>query len=336
MQEKLDKEVSKVGAAMVGTEFTKFKEEKQARFDIQSREFEKYTRELGTETEQRLREAEDRLSRDIRTKFFSLSLAVVISAVGAMVIGSFTATRDVNNSVIALQKDIIAAQTALKTASDALVEQRQKLANAEADLVLATSKSIDARSKLEATTPLLDKARGEYEGLTKATTDARSKLEATTSVLDKARGEYEGLRKATTDARSKLEATTPLLDNARGEYEGLTKAKTNARFISRHVSKLRSQKEVEAAIRRELIERCGERPITDVGLRDVAELVEAIADDGRPYAAHKIFAYASKLFGWALARDVYGLEKSLQSGHFTAGQSKRRMTLHASKKLCRE
>jgi hypothetical protein len=137
MQGELDKEVSKVGAAKVGTEFAKFKEEKQARFDVQSREFEKYTWELRTETEQRLRGAEERLTRDIRTKVFSLSLAVVMSAVGAMLIGSFAITRDVNHSVIALQNDIIAAQTALKTASDALVEQRQKLANAEADLILA-------------------------------------------------------------------------------------------------------------------------------------------------------------------------------------------------------
>jgi hypothetical protein len=90
-----------------------------------------------------------------------------MSAVGAMLIGSYAVTRDVNHSVIALQTDIIAAQTALKTANDALVEQRQKLANAEADLILATSKSTDSRSKLEATTALLDKARGEYEELTK-------------------------------------------------------------------------------------------------------------------------------------------------------------------------
>jgi hypothetical protein len=117
-------------------------------------------------------ESEERLTRDIRTKIFSFSLAVVMSAVGAMLIGSFAVTRDVNHSVIALQNDIIAAQTALKTASDALVEQRQKLANAEADLILATSKSTDARSKLQATAPLLDKARGEYEGLSNAATDA--------------------------------------------------------------------------------------------------------------------------------------------------------------------
>jgi chromosome segregation ATPase len=229
MQGESDKEVSKVGATRVGTEFPTLKEEKQAGFGIRSREFEKYTWALRTETEQRLKEAEERLTRDIRTKVFLFSLVAVMSAVGAMLIGSFVVTRDVNNSVIALQRDIIAAQTALKTASDTLVEQRQKLANAEADLVLAISKSTDARSKLEATTPLLDKARGEYEKLTKASTDARSKLEATTPLLDEARGEYEGLTKASTDARSKLEATTPLLDKARGDYEKLTKATTDAR-----------------------------------------------------------------------------------------------------------
>ena len=228
MHGELDKEVSKVGATRVKTGFATLKEEKQAGFDIQSREFEKYAWELRTETEQRLREAEERLTRDIRAKIFLFSLLAVMSAVGAMLIGSFVVTRDVNNSVIALQRDIIAAQTALKTASDALVEQRQKLADAEADLVLATSKSTDARSKLEATTPLLDKARVEYEGLTKASTDARSKLEATTPLLDKARGDYEKLTKASTDALSKLEATTPLLDKARGEYEKLTKSSTDA------------------------------------------------------------------------------------------------------------
>jgi hypothetical protein len=191
MQGELDQEVSKVGATRVRTEFAELKEQKQAKF------------------EQRLREAEERLIRDIRTKVFLFSLVAVMSAVGAMLIGSFVVTRDVNNSVIALQRDIIAAQTALKTASDALVGQRQKLANAEADLVLATSKSTDARSKLEATTPLLDKARGEYEGLTRASTDALSKLQGITSLQD-------GLTKT-------VETYTPLLNKARSEYEELTK-----------------------------------------------------------------------------------------------------------------
>ncbi|PNE09942.1 MAG: hypothetical protein CR217_17215 [Beijerinckiaceae bacterium] len=103
MQGELDKEVSKVGATRVGTESATLKGEKQAGFGIQSREFEKYTWALRTETEQRLREAEERLTRDIRTKVFLFSLVAVMSAVGAMLIGSFVVTRDVNSSVIALE-----------------------------------------------------------------------------------------------------------------------------------------------------------------------------------------------------------------------------------------
>ena len=89
MQGELDKEVSKVGATKGGTEFATLKGEKQAGFGIQSREFEKYTWALRTETEQRLREAEERLTRDIRTKVFLFSLVAVMSAVGVMLIGSF-------------------------------------------------------------------------------------------------------------------------------------------------------------------------------------------------------------------------------------------------------
>ena len=70
MQGELDQEVSKVGATRVRTEFAELKEQKQAKF------------------EQRLREAEERLIRDIRTKVFLFSLVAVMSAVGAMLIGS--------------------------------------------------------------------------------------------------------------------------------------------------------------------------------------------------------------------------------------------------------
>jgi integrase len=75
-------------------------------------------------------------------------------------------------------------------------------------------------------------------------------------------------------------------------------------FIAKHVSKLRSRKPVEASIRRELIKRWGDRPITEITQRDVGEMVEAIADSGRPYAAHRAFAYTSKLFAWAKARQL--------------------------------
>ena len=85
-------------------------------------------------------------------------------------------------------------------------------------------------------------------------------------------------------------------------------------FIIRHVAKLRSGPEVEAAIRRELIGRWGARPITEINRRDIVQAIEEIANSGRPYAAHKLFNYVSKLFGWAIARSLYGLEVSPCTG----------------------
>ena len=87
MQGDSDKEISKVSAAGVGTEFAKLKEQAQARSEIQSRDL-KYAWELRTWMEEHLKGAEERLTREIRTKVFLLSLGVVMIAVGAMLIGS--------------------------------------------------------------------------------------------------------------------------------------------------------------------------------------------------------------------------------------------------------
>jgi integrase len=81
-------------------------------------------------------------------------------------------------------------------------------------------------------------------------------------------------------------------------------------FMKRHVSKLRSGREIEAAIRRDLVSQWGERPVTAITRRDMVELLEAIVDRGSPYVAHNALAYARKLFNWAIARDAYGLEAS--------------------------
>jgi integrase len=114
-----------------------------------------------------------------------------------------------------------------------------------------------------------------------------------------------------------------------------TLASVAEEFIKRHVSKLRSARATEALIRRELLgekiakkvvdgkpveewvadpARKGrhwrERPITSITRRDAIELVEGIVDRGSRAQARKTFAAASKLFGWALARDTYGLEQS--------------------------
>jgi integrase len=75
-------------------------------------------------------------------------------------------------------------------------------------------------------------------------------------------------------------------------------------FILRHVSRLRSAAEIEAAIRRQLIARWKDKPVTEISRRDIISMVEAIADSGHRVAARKAYAFAGKLFNWALAREI--------------------------------
>jgi integrase len=75
-------------------------------------------------------------------------------------------------------------------------------------------------------------------------------------------------------------------------------------FINRHVARARTARSIELRIRRELIARWGDRPITGITRRDVIGMIEEIVDDGRPAAAHATLAYCKKLFGWAVARDI--------------------------------
>jgi integrase len=88
-------------------------------------------------------------------------------------------------------------------------------------------------------------------------------------------------------------------------------------YIRRHVSQLRSGREMASIIRRELIAPWGDRPIGEISRRDLIEIVEAIIDrgggeagpghrrrDGGPAAARKALAAARGLFNWACERDL--------------------------------
>ena len=102
------------------------------------------------------------------------------------------------------------------------------------------------------------------------------------------------------------------------EAEANTFAAVAEEFIRRHVVKLRWGSSVISAIRNELIPRWGSKPIQDITRRDVVEMLEEIAEGrtknkkkrnrvGGTYAARHAFAYTSKLFNWAIARDLYCL-----------------------------
>ncbi len=130
-------------------------------------------------------------------------------------------------------------------------------------------------------------------------------------------------------AAAREAARAMLLDMARGidpkekqaaerRAEAIKKANSFASvaetFIQKHVRGLKSGHEIEATIRRELIGRWGNKPVTEITRRDVVHMLEEIADDGRPYAAHKVFTIVSKFFNWAIGRDLYGIEVSPCAG----------------------
>ncbi len=89
-----------------------------------------------------------------------------------------------------------------------------------------------------------------------------------------------------------------------------TFAAVAAEFIKRHVATLERAREVEADFERELTPRWGKRPIGAITRRDVVELVEEVFDRGTPYMARHLLAHVRRLYNWAIAREIYGLEAS--------------------------
>jgi integrase len=81
-------------------------------------------------------------------------------------------------------------------------------------------------------------------------------------------------------------------------------------FIKRHVSKTRKAAIVEREIRREFVDRWSGRPITDITSHDVVAVIDEAVDRGAPYQAHNLLGHVRTLFNWAIARGVYGLERS--------------------------
>jgi len=63
-------------------------------------------------------------------------------------------------------------------------------------------------------------------------------------------------------------------------------------------------------IRREFISRWADRPITEITRRDVLAVIDASVDRGNPYQAHNLLGYIRRIFNWAIARGVYGLDSS--------------------------
>ena len=93
------------------------------------------------------------------------------------------------------------------------------------------------------------------------------------------------------------------------QRKAVTVAHVVEEFTTRHLSRKRTGSVIGQLLRRELVSRWGDRPLTDITRADVIGMVEAIGDTS-PSAARQAWIYTSRLFGWALNRGTYGLAAS--------------------------
>src|SRR5919106_6919401 len=69
-------------------------------------------------------------------------------------------------------------------------------------------------------------------------------------------------------------------------------------FISEHVSKTRSAREISRLLRREIIPTWGTRSVHELGKRKVIDLVTEVAARGTPAAANKLLKVVKTFFAW--------------------------------------
>ncbi len=66
----------------------------------------------------------------------------------------------------------------------------------------------------------------------------------------------------------------------------------------------RGWKEVERALKSEIVPRWGKRKMTDIKRRDLVLVLDEIKERGAPVMANRVLAYTRKMFSWAINRDV--------------------------------
>jgi integrase len=96
------------------------------------------------------------------------------------------------------------------------------------------------------------------------------------------------------------------------EIEETTFAAVAKRYLG-HIGKRRTFTAIEQLVERELVSRWGDRPIASISRREIIGAVEAVRDSkrrkgrrtlGGPAAAWKVFTYTSRIFRFAVARDL--------------------------------
>ena len=96
-------------------------------------EFGKISKEYTLRLDKDTKSFRENLEKQVRGKVIAVATTIVSLAVIAIVATLYSATRDVNNAVIALQKDIISAQAVVREATKELETARGSLVKVKAE-----------------------------------------------------------------------------------------------------------------------------------------------------------------------------------------------------------
>jgi hypothetical protein len=116
-------------------------------------------------------------------------------------------------------------------------------------------------------------------------------------------------RKRHTAAKGKIDrGIDPLLEKDMERAER-TRTPFVADFVNEYVTRYakehnRGWKEIERALKAEIVPRWGKRKLTDIKRRDLVVILDEIADRGAPVMANRLLAYTRKMFSYAVKRDV--------------------------------
>jgi integrase len=75
-------------------------------------------------------------------------------------------------------------------------------------------------------------------------------------------------------------------------------------FISEHVSKTRSAREISRLLRREVMPNWSRRSVHEIGKREIIELVQQVFARGAPSTANKLLKVIRTFFGWCVGRAI--------------------------------
>lgn len=104
------------------------------------------------------------------------------------------------------------------------------------------------------------------------------------------------------------------LEKARREAESerrdMTFGSVMEDYLRLHVAKTRKATDVTREIRKELLPRWKDKPLSEVTRRDVKKMIAEILERGATYQAHHCLGHARTFFNWAIDEEIYGIESS--------------------------